>query len=274
LDCFRAHRTDIDWAYLTAPQQNLSGRSLYSPAGALGGGSAINYGTWLRGPARDYDTWAKCVADRRWSYDGLLPYFQRCEYQVSRSDDAGRQETGAIHVVPISQNRSYPLREPLLAAWREIGKAQNNHSTTQSTLGVNEMWENWREGKRQLASTAYDLSKVEVLTGRAVSKVLIDDKDGRKIAWGIEITTGEIYRSRKEVIICTGAYRTPHLLMLSGIGPATELAKHNIETKVDNSFVGREFDCKEPSPSFPPLLEPPHEVLAHLEGQRCVPSTF
>ena len=80
LACFAAHGSDIDWNFKTAPQCHLGNRSLYAAAGkALGGGSATNYGNWTRGSRHDYDRWGVLVGDRRWGYDGLLPYFEMIE---------------------------------------------------------------------------------------------------------------------------------------------------------------------------------------------------
>src|ERR1700760_3174538 len=80
LACFGAHHSPLDWDYTTIPQTHLDNRPCYNSAGkALGGGTAINYGTWTRGAREDYDDWASVVGDKRWSYDGMLPYFKKTE---------------------------------------------------------------------------------------------------------------------------------------------------------------------------------------------------
>ncbi|KAH8433404.1 GMC family oxidoreductase [Aspergillus melleus] len=249
LACFASHHSPLDWDYTTVPQKNLNGRECYNSAGkALGGGTAINYGTWTRGNAADYNLWAKLVSDSSWSYEGLLPYFQRTETHYDRdADPAVHGTSGPIHntiVELTSPERLFPLKEPLRSAWDRLGVKFNPDANAGNPLGLAHFGENWREGQRQLASEAYGLSKrqgVTVITDTLVEKVIVNEQDGQKIATGVKVVNGQEYHASKEVIISAGAYRTPQVLMLSGIGPAEELAKHNIPQLVDAPDVGRHF---------------------------------
>ena len=246
LACFAAHRSDLDWAYTTVPQQHLNGRACYNSAGkALSGSTATNYGTWTRGSAADYDHWAEKVGDPAWSYDGLLPYFRKIESHYDKHDDTSQHGTdGPIHTASVSSSssqRRYPLGEPLRAAWKELGVQQQRDGNAGSPLGLTEMVENWRDGKRQLAQRAYPLSGIQVLTETLVHRVLISDHDNHPTATGVQLTSGHSIHASSEVILSAGAYRTPQLLLLSGIGPAAHLAQHGIPLIVDAPDVGQGF---------------------------------
>ncbi|THC87871.1 hypothetical protein EYZ11_012682 [Aspergillus tanneri] len=250
LACFGAHFSPLDWAYTTVPQTHLDGRQCYNSAGkAVGGGTATNYGTWTRGNAVDFDLWARVVGDPSWSYEGLLPYFKRTETKTHFDpavDSAVHGVDGPIHNVSVSTSspdRKYPLKEPLRAAWERLGVKVVQNPNGGSPLGLGELVENWKEGKRQLSSEAYGTAQdgIQVMTETLVQKVLIEERDGRKVTTGVEIVGGQQFFARKEVVVSAGAYRTPQVLMLSGIGPRQELEKHNILQVVDSPDVGRNF---------------------------------
>lgn len=108
-------------------------------------------------------------------------------------------------------------------------------------LGFGEVIENWKDGKRQSASRVLNLSQVKIICNSPVRRVIIEENDGLKRATGIELVSGEKVLAKKEVIISTGSYRTPGLLMHSGIGPAPTLDKYQIPVVVQNSQVGRNY---------------------------------
>ncbi|KAF9886875.1 hypothetical protein FE257_010998 [Aspergillus nanangensis] len=249
LACFAAHHSDLDWAYTTVPQTHLSGRPCYNSAGkALGGGSATNYGTWTRGNAADYDLWARIVGDKQWGYQGLLPYFQKTETHFDpHADPATHGLAGPIHNASVSSSspeRLYPLKEPLRAAWARLGVHPIADGNSGSPKGLAEIVENWRSGQRQLASEAYGVSRcpgISIKTETMAHRILLENRDGKQIAVGVETVSGERFFVSREVVVSTGAYRTPQILMLSGIGPPQELAKHGIQQLVDAPDVGRNF---------------------------------
>ncbi|KAL4877980.1 hypothetical protein BJY04DRAFT_230247 [Aspergillus karnatakaensis] len=249
LACFGAHHSDLDWDYTTVPQKHLNNRECYNPAGkALGGGSAVNYGTWTRGNAVDYNLWAEIVGDQSWSYKGLLPYFKRSESHYDKNaDPAVHGTSGPISntiVALTSPERKYPLREPIRSAWERLGVQFNPDANGGNPLGIADFGENWREGQRQLAGEAYELSKrqgISIITDTLVAKVILQQEENQQVATGVKVVSGEEYHASKEVIISAGAYRTPQVLMLSGIGPAEDLAQHSIPQLVDLPEVGRNF---------------------------------
>lgn len=246
LACFAAHNSDLDWAYTTLPQKHLDGRSIYQAAGkALSGGAAINYGTWTRGSSFDYDRWGALVEDSRWGYQGLLPYFKKTEtYFKGGHNNEQHGSQGPVFTATVKSsgpNRIYSLRESVLGAWKALQVGQISDGNDGNPLGIAEIVENWRDGKRQLTSKAYNLEEVQVMTGTMVNKVLIEDSNGCLTATGVLLCNGEKFFASKEIVISAGAYRTPQILMLSGIGPKEELQRHGISVLVEQPHVGQNF---------------------------------
>jgi choline dehydrogenase-like flavoprotein len=247
LACFGAHHSPLDWAYTTAPQKHLGGRRCYASAGkALGGSTATNYGTWMRAPKIDYDAWRDMIGDERWGYHGLLPFFRRTErhFAGAPAEHGGDGPIWTASISSSSKLRRYGLRESVEKAWSDAGVQHIADFNAGSNLGFSEAVENWRQGKRQIASEAYGLkhhANITVATNQLVSRVLISTSpDGSKVATGAETSDGTMYSASKEVIVSCGAYRSPQLLLLSGIGPTDELANHGIQQHVELP-VGRNF---------------------------------
>lgn len=245
LASFAAHYSDIDYAYKTVPQQHLDNRSCYQAGGkVLSGGSATNYGTWTRGSAVDYDRWAKVIGDESWGYKGLLPYFKKTENYVNSEVKDWEQhgQGGPILAVSVSDSdpkRKYPLREPIQKAWSELGVQSISDANGGAPLGLAELVENWKDGKRQLASQAYGLRGVTILCNTVVQRIIISEIDGTKAASGVQLVDGQIISATREVIVSAGAYRTPQVLMLSGIGNPDLLAHHGISLVTENREVGQ-----------------------------------
>ena len=241
---FALGNSDMNWNYTTTAQAYNNNRTHVESAGkALGGGSSINYGGWTRGDASDYDEWAKVVGDDRWSYKGLLPFFRKSEhYFNTRADPETHGFDGPIHVTSVSASdpeRMYGLREPVRAAFTELGVPYNGGSSG-SMAGISEYIENWHDGLRQASSQAYDLKGVQIVTNTMVRRVLFSKSgDSKPVASAVQLDDGREITVRKEIIVSAGAFRTPQVLMLSGIGPANELSKHNIPVVVDATYVGK-----------------------------------
>lgn len=237
--------SDLDWAYQTAPQRHTRDRVMYSPAGkTLGGGSMLNYGGWARGDAKDYDEWARLVADPRWSYKGLLPYFKKSESDCDpKADPHHHGFQGPVRCTRVSQSdpeRRYPLREPVRTAWTELGLHYNRDSNRGSLAGISEVCENWHQGVRQPSNLAYGLSGVNILTNTTVDHVLFKKSPrGQNRASGVVLVDGRQILARKEVILAAGTYRTAQLLMLSGIGPLEDLNRYKIPIIKELPAVGR-----------------------------------
>ncbi|EED22468.1 glucose dehydrogenase, putative [Talaromyces stipitatus ATCC 10500] len=235
--------SDADWKYMSAPQTNLNGRSVYYQAGkGLSGSAAVNMGGWVRGDAQEYDQWADLVSDRRWSYSGLLPYFKRTENYHNRHGDREQHGfDGPIHTSSVSSSgRQYPLRETTRQAWCNVGLKVIADANNGRPQGVAELVSNWRDGRRQLTSEVYPQDGVKIVTNALVQRVILDSS---QTATGVELADGRTYsvRSGGEVIISAGALRTPQILLLSGIGDSEQLSKHKIPALVHLPDVGRNF---------------------------------
>jgi choline dehydrogenase-like flavoprotein len=249
LDSFAEHYSELDWAYSTVPQVNVNNRKMYAAAGkALSGGSATNYGTWTRGNAADFNYWATLVGDQTYNYDGWLEYFKRTEtYNAAPADTKQHGHSGPIteeSITSSSPNRKYLLREPLQTAWDAIGVKFIPDGNDGTPIGRTEAVEDFKNGTRQLASEAYGLGRyknVQILTDTMVQRVLFETKNGMKTAVGVELANGTQFKASDQVILSTGAYRTPQILQLSGVGPSPLLKKFNIPVVVDAPEVGKNF---------------------------------
>ncbi|KAL9100153.1 MAG: hypothetical protein Q9163_004438 [Psora crenata] len=245
LEAALLHGSDIDCNYMTVPQTNLDGKPRYNCAvKALSGAVTINAGGWIRGDRLDYDDWARHASDDRWSYEGLLPYFRRSEHYYDPNADLEHHGfNGPMYTSSVSASgRQYPLREISLKAWKSLGLKQVWDANNGSTLGVTELVENRRDGLRQLTSVVYPLNGVQVITGALASRIILQALEGSTVAVGVELTDCRQFHVKHggEVIIAAGAYHSPQLLMLSGIGSKDKLARHGISQHVDLP-VGEDF---------------------------------
>jgi choline dehydrogenase len=235
---FPMNMARYDWGFRSEPEPHLGGRRLACPRGkVLGGSSSINGMVYVRGHARDFDTWAEMGADG-WANADVLPYFRRMEnWHAGRSEWRG--DDGPLHVT------RGPRRNPLYHAFVEAG-AQAGFETTEDYNGEKQegfgpMEQTVWGGRRWSAANAYlrpalKRGNVRVVFGLA-RKVVIEE--GR--ATGVEVghgSTTEVVRAGREVILAASSINTPKLLMLSGIGPGAHLAEHRIGVVADRPGVG------------------------------------
>ena len=244
---FALSGSELDFKYESTPQFNTANRVHTITAGkVLGGGSILNYGGWARGDARDYDQWAKSVADERWSYQGLLPYLKKAENHFeAKENPEQRGSDGPMRITSVLDShpkRRYGLREPIKAAWEELGLQQNPRGDCGSLAGICEYLENWNDGLRQPSNLAYTLEGVKVVTGAVVHKIILTN-NGHDLpnASGVLLADGREFKARKEVVLSAGAVNTPQILMLSGIGPANLLSEFGIPVLYDNPEVGENY---------------------------------
>ncbi|RYP67414.1 hypothetical protein DL771_007245 [Monosporascus sp. 5C6A] len=233
--------SEFDYAYQSEPVTDTANRVHSLNSGrALGGGSILNYGGWLRADAADYDEWAETVGDKRWGYEGFKPWFRKLERFHDPGADADEHGfDGPMHVTSISASesgaRKYLLRERVKEAWAELGVSPNLEKKNGTITGLTEMYENSRGGMRQPSNMAYPLNDVKVFTNTIVHRVTFSDTT----ATGVQLADGRKITARKEVIICAGTYRTPQILMLSGIGPPTTLSEQGIPVLHESPQVGQ-----------------------------------
>lgn len=228
-----------NYRYETVPQKGLNGRTGYQPRGrGLGGSSAINAMVYIRGHRFDYDQWATLGATG-WSYADVLPYFRRSEGN-ERGADNFHGGDGPLHVMDQRWPNVTSHRFVESASSLQLPRTPDFNGANQEGFGLYQVTQ--KAGERWSAARAY----VEPLRGRAnfairtgalVEKILIED--GR--AAGVIIRRGsgrETLRARGGVIVSAGAFNSPQILMLSGIGPAAHLSEHGIDVVVDRAGVG------------------------------------
>ena len=223
-----------DWDYASEREPGLDRRRVYLPRGKmLGGSSSMNAMVYIRGARADYDGWASDGA-KGWAYDDLLPYFRRSEAN-ERGED---QFHGKLGPLTVSDGRSrYSLMDAFVEAGVEAGHPHNPdfNGETQDGVGLYQLTQ--RNGMRCSAAVAFlhpalGRPNLKVVTDALATRLLFD---GLR-ASGVEIIRhGELQeiRAENEVILSAGAYNSPQLLMLSGIGPAVDLARLMIPVRVD-----------------------------------------
>jgi choline dehydrogenase-like flavoprotein len=221
-----------NWAFETVPQAGLNGRRGYQPRGrALGGTSAINAMVYIRGHRSDYDQWA-ALGNPGWRYADVLPYFKRAECN-SRGADEYHGDAGPLRVSDLRTDN--PFHDIFRRATEEAGFSLNPdfNGAQQEGLGVYQVTQ--VNGERCSAARAYlqpwlgTRPNLHVLTQTRAQRILFE---GRR-AVGVEILRGsrrETLRARREVVLAAGAFHSPQLLMLSGVGDGAQLQQQGIAT--------------------------------------------
>ncbi len=232
-----------DWGLKSEPEPHLGGRVMATPRGkVIGGSSSINGMIYVRGHARDYDTWAEMGADG-WSYADVLPYFKRMEnwHDGGHGGDASWRGTdGPLHIT--RGPRTNPLTLAFVEAGRQAGypvtpdyngRQQEGFGPFDATI--------WR-GRRWSAASAYlrpALRRDNCTIVRALARRVVIE-NGR--ATGVEVERGgkiEVIGARAEVIVAASSLNSPKLLMLSGIGPGKHLTEMGIPMVADRAGVGQ-----------------------------------
>ncbi|OBS24679.1 hypothetical protein FPOA_05219 [Fusarium poae] len=233
---------ELDWQYESEPVAGLGGRRVSLNAGkGLGGGSAINSGGWTRGASVDYDEWASVVGDARYSYKGQLPWFKKSERWFDDNDPIQHGQDGPMRIncAKVS-NRIFPLAEQAAAGWEDLGISTlpNGDQNTGDNLGRAYICEARTDGKREWSAEQYSLEGVEIRLETSVQKVLVHEFNGKLKATGVELADGSVAVG-KNIILSAGAFRSPQLLQLSGIGSSSHLEEFGIEPLVDLPEVGQ-----------------------------------
>lgn len=223
-----------NWALQTTPQPGLNGRRGYQPRGkSLGGSSAINAMLYVRGNAKDYDEWAS-LGCAGWSYQDVLPFFKKSENN-ERGASPLQGHSGPLQVS--NQKTPRPISSAFVTACANQGIAANDDYNGAEQAGaflyqVTQFHDPARNGQRCSAAAAYlhpvmDRPNLTVLTGAHARRIVLEGN----MAVGVEVQkAGAVMqvRARREVLLSGGTFASPQLLMLSGVGPAGELAKHGI----------------------------------------------
>jgi choline dehydrogenase len=229
-------RTEVDWDYYSAPERECDGRRIELPRGrVLGGSSSINAMVYIRGNRRDYDEWGV----PGWSWADLEPYFLKAE----DNERGASRWHGAGGPLPVSEQRSgNRISRAFVDAGEQAGLARNDDFNGEQQDGVGMYQVTQRGGQRASAAVAYlhpvmERPNLTVMTNMLVQRVIFE---GTR-AVGVQASRlGEMseLRARREVILCAGAYNSPQLLMLSGVGEAEHLELREIEILLDRPTVG------------------------------------
>ena len=219
-----------NWSYETVPQPGFNGRRGYQPRGrVMGGSTSINAMVYTRGHAADYDHWAS-LGNPGWSYQEVLPLFKRAENNQCFGENAYRGAGGPLQV---SYLRSpSPINEVFLQACEQTGLPRTPDYNGEQQLGCGPTQAMQAEGERCSAAKAYisphlARSNLTVITQAHTDKVLLDGKRATGVQYTQNGQTLKVHATR-EVILSAGAFASPQLLMLSGIGPQEQLAAHGI----------------------------------------------
>ena len=245
-----------NWLYSTEPEPGLNNRTVIAPRGkTLGGSSAINGLLYLRGQRQDFDTWRQ-MGNEGWSYDDVLPFFRRAEDYCLGSD----AYHGAGGPLAVSEVIRHPLCEAMIEACEAEGIPRNDDFNGGVQEGAGYFHTTTRNGRRCSTAVGYLTKQVRarknlrIETEALATKVLLEGRRAVGIAYDQRGTAKQARAA--EVILCGGAFNSPQLLQLSGIGPAALLASHGIPVAHDLPGVGEnlhdhlqircQYRCTEP----------------------------
>lgn len=230
----------LNWRFHTEPEPTMGDRRIYWPRGrVLGGCSSINGLIVIRGQQEDYDGWAARGA-RGWSFAEVLPYFRKLEDNARFTGDPLHGTGGPVTVSSIP--RKHPLIEAIKQSAVKLGVPETEDFNGARQEGVGYYQLTTRKGLRMSAAKAYlaparQRENLAIFTETQARRVVFES--GRAV--GVEVSAGgavRIIRARRGVILSAGAVQSPHLLMLSGIGPAAHLREKGIGVHVDSPGVG------------------------------------
>ena len=236
-------KSNLNYAFETEPESTTSNRKLYWPRGrGWGGSSSINAMIYIRGHAHDYDLWRQ-MGNSGWSYDDVLPYFKKAE---SFNGDGDKDYHGFDG--PLNVKKSERTDDELLDVYVEAGKqagfpiTKDFNGENQEGIGFYQCTQ--KNGKRCSTAKAYlvpilDRDNLTVMTDTNINRIIIENNK----AVGVECINkdGKYFtvNTNKEVLLSSGAFGSPQIMLRSGIGPAEEILKHDIEHQHDLPGVGK-----------------------------------
>ncbi len=231
----------FNWQYVTEPEPHLGGRVIDQPRGrVLGGSTSINGMMYIRGHARDYDRWAQAGC-RGWTYADVLPYFRRAERHEFGAD-AYHGADGPLAVA--ASKMTNPLCTAFVEAGVEAGYPRSDDVNAMRQEGFGRADRTTSpDGRRADVATMYlnpirHRKNLTIATGALVTRVMMEGRRAIGVAYEQNGRRHQAMAAR-EIILSGGALNSPQLLMLSGIGPADELARHGIPLVHELKGVGR-----------------------------------
>jgi choline dehydrogenase len=228
-----------DWCFESEPNPSLGGRVMSYPRGrVLGGSSAINGHIYIRGQAADYDHW-RDLGNATWGWSDVLPYFKKSEDQARGPDEAH----GAGGLLPVTDQRSrMPLLDTFILAAAETGIPITTDFNRGDNEGCGYFQVNQKNGLRRSSAAAFlkpvrSRQNLKVFTGSHATRVRLE----KRRAIGVEVRVDRevgTAQARSEVILAAGTIGSPHLLLLSGIGPGSLLRDKGVQVLHELAGVG------------------------------------
>lgn len=230
----------VNWAFQTVPQSGLNGRRGYQPRGkVLGGSSSINGMIYIRGHHSDFDDW-QALGNPRWSFSDVLPYFRKSEMN-HRGAGIYHGAEGELYV---GKNPIHPATQAFIEAAQLAGHSHNPDFNGIKQEGIGQYDVTIRDGRRWSTATAFlkpirhTRKNLTVLTSTTAERILLESKK----TVGVELRikgNRQTIKVRQEVLLSAGTFGSPHLLMLSGIGPEAELKPQGIPVQHELPGVGQ-----------------------------------
>jgi len=230
----------LNWQFNSEQENSQNNRSIFNPRGkVLGGSSSINAMLYVRGQKEDYDHWAE-LGNTEWSFDKVLPYFKSTEHQ-ERGENNYHGVDGELNVA--DSRSQIIIGNDFISAAHAAGYPLNDDFNSEQQEGIGYYQVTQKNGQRHSAATAFltpnlSRSNLTIITDSLVEKVIIENKKATGVAFKHKGKTQKIF-AKNEILLSAGAFNSPQLLMLSGVGPKDELAQHNIELIHELPGVGK-----------------------------------
>jgi choline dehydrogenase len=264
----------VNWMYQTEPEGELNGRSVIAPRGkVLGGSSSINGLLYVRGQHEDYDHWRQ-LGNTGWSFDDVLPFFRKAEDQQRGGD----RLHGSGGPLAVSDVKPHKLCEAFIGAAEQAGFPRTTDFNGETQEGAGYFQLTARNGRRCSTARGYlkparSRSNLSVESSALATRIAFE---GRR-AVGVEYRQNGALRQARasgEVILSGGAFNSPQLMQLSGVGPAALLRQHGIDVISDMPGVGADlqdhfqvrfnYRCTEPITVNDMMAKKHRQVLAGL----------
>jgi choline dehydrogenase len=239
-ECVNLLGSEVDWGYFSEPEPYLNNRKIFCSRGkVLGGSSSINFMTYIRGNPHDYDRW-QSLGNPGWSYQGVLPYFKKSEHQQHGASEFHGID-GELSVTDLIAPTAIAQR--FIDAAMVVGYDYNPDFNAKQQEGAGRYQFTIKDGKRHSAAAAFlvpilDRPNLTVTTGTLVTRLLFEGTRAVGVEYLHEGTLHQV-RVNQEVILSAGAFDSPKLLMLSGVGDAESLHTIGIPVVVDLPGVGQ-----------------------------------
>ncbi|MGB1448259.1 MAG: GMC family oxidoreductase [Flavobacteriaceae bacterium] len=229
----KIHKSKEDWGFWTQEQPHVNNRKIYLPRGkTLGGSSSTNAMAYVRGNRTDYDHWA-ALGNTGWDYASILPYFKKSEQhtQLNKVDPDYHGANGELNVTLPTQFKT-PFVEAFIASCTAVGIPKNKDYNGEKQEGAGLVHSTIKNGKRASAAAAFlkpvlGRNNLTALTQAQVTKIHFDGKKAVSVSYSKGGKKHTI-KAHKEIILSAGAFQSPQLLMVSGIGDPQELSSHGI----------------------------------------------